>query len=251
MSLKNLVIKISLKEFFSKKKIFFSKNKNGIIIVKNAVNKKKIRNILRKILKSKKNYVKKPLIVEGVKNVCWTPNFKVEKLKKKQYATIGKSWYFFPWNKDKTGIVKITSSIFKRVNELNGYDDNKVQKNTPKDKIIKRIQVIFYPHGTGLISLHKDPVNVIKITAGIYVTEYNTDYDKGGFYIIKNKKKYFLDHFVKAGDLVLFRPSIIHAVDPVYKSKPHSKNIFKGRIFLNLSLVQSHEVKKRTYSVGV
>ena len=60
------------------------------------------------------------------------------------------------------------------------------------------------------------------MNAGIYVTEYNTDYNSGGFYISKNKKKYFLDHFVSSGDLVLFPPNIIHGVDPVFNSKLNS-----------------------------
>ena len=81
--------------------------------------------------------------------------------------------------------------------ELNGYDADKIEKNTPKDQIIKRIQLIFYPYGSGLISLHRDPINVIKINAGIYVTEYKKDYDSGGFYIMRNKKKIFFRSLCK------------------------------------------------------
>ena len=55
MSLKNLVTEISLKDFFKKKNKFFYKNKNGIIIVKKAINKNKIRKIVYKILKTRKN----------------------------------------------------------------------------------------------------------------------------------------------------------------------------------------------------
>ena len=50
MHLKNSIIKISLNEFFLKKKSFFYKNRDGIIIVKKAINKVKIRKIVRKIL---------------------------------------------------------------------------------------------------------------------------------------------------------------------------------------------------------
>ena len=193
--------------------------------------------------------MKKPLILEGVKNICWTSNFK--KIKKEQYSTKDKTWYFFPWNRDYTGIVKETKLLFKRIVEINGYDYNVIEKNTPKDKIIKRIQLIFYPYGTGLISTHRDPINVLKINSGIYVTEYKTDYNDGGFYLYKNKKKYFLDHHVKSGDLVLFHPNITHGVDPVSKLTLNSRNIFKGRCFLNMAIVQSHEVKNRVYTEGV
>ena len=134
MSCKKFITKISLNNFFRKKNSFFSKNKNKLIIVKNAINKKKIRDIVYKILKTKKNYVKKPLIIEGVKNITWLSNFKIKE--KNQYSTVDKSWYFFPWNKDNTGIVNITSSLFKKVIELNGYNPDKIEKNTPKNKIV-------------------------------------------------------------------------------------------------------------------
>ena len=49
MFLKNLVTKISLKDFFEKKNKFFYRNKKGIIIVKKAINKNKIRKIVYKI----------------------------------------------------------------------------------------------------------------------------------------------------------------------------------------------------------
>jgi len=249
MTPEKFITKISLSDFLRKKNDFFYKNRNRLIVIKKAVNKKKIRNIVYKIVKTRKNYVKKPLIVEGVKNISWLSNFKIKE--KNQYSTVDKSWYFFPWNKDNTGIISITHALFKKVIELNGYNPNKIEKNTPKDKIIKRIQLIFYPYGSGLISLHKDPINIIKMNAGIYVTEHKKDYDEGGFYIMKNKRKLFLDPFVKSGDLVLFRPNMVHAVDPVFRNKSNKKSMFKGRCFLNMAMVQSHEVKKRVYTKGV
>ena len=48
---------------------------------------------------------------------------------------------------------------------------------------------MFYPYKEGHISLHCDPVNVTKITCGVYVTCKKQDYDKGGFLCIKTTKK--------------------------------------------------------------
>ena len=49
-----------------------------------------------------------------------------------------------------------------------------------------------YPYGTGFISRHVDPSSILKATAGIYITEYWKDYDKGGFYVLNEKRKKLL-----------------------------------------------------------
>ena len=126
MKPENLIINISVEDFLKRKKNFYNKNLGKVIIVKNAINKNKIRQIAKRIMKTRKHYVKRPIIVEGVKNICWEGNFIKKKVK--QYTTIDKSWYFFPWNKDNTGIVKETSFLRKRMIELNDYDFNEIEK---------------------------------------------------------------------------------------------------------------------------
>ena len=249
MSCKDFIINISVDDFLNRKKNFFNKNLGKVIIVKNAIKKSKIRKIAKRIMKTKKHYVKRPIIVEGVKNICWEGNFIKEKAK--QYTTIDKSWYFFPWNEDKTGIVKATSYLRKRMIELNDYDFNEIEKNTPQNGTISRLQLICYPYNRGEISTHKDPINVNKIIALMYISEYKTDYDKGGFYIISNKKKYVVDHHVESGDLLIFSPYIAHGVDPVSKLDINSNKTFDGRCVLQWSLVQSREAKKRIHTEGV
>ena len=85
----------------------------------------------------------------------------------------------------------------------------------------------------------------------MYISEYKTDYDKGGFYIISNKKKYVVDHHVESGDLLIFSPYIAHGVDPVTNSKKFSDEMFDGRCVLQMQLVQSREAKKRIHTEGV
>ena len=249
MTLDNLITNISVDDFLTKEKSFFHRNLNNIIVVKNAIPKIKIRKIAKRILRTKKHYVKRPIIVEGVKNICWDGNFVATT--DKQYTAIDKSWYFFPWNKDNTGITKETSFLRKRLIELNGYDSDMVEKNTPRDGTISRMQLICYPYETGLIATHKDPVNLNKILALLYISEFKTDYDTGGFYIISDKKKYVVDHHVQSGDLVIFCPYVAHGVDPVSKSNSNSENTFDGRCVLQWSLVQSREAKGRIHTEGV
>ncbi len=249
MTIENLIIKISVDDFLTRRKSFFHKNLGKIIVVKNAIPKNKIRKISGRILKTKKHYVKRPIIVEGVKNICWEGNF--IKSKAKQYTTIDKSWYFFPWNQDKTGLVKETSFIRKRLTELNNYDFDEIEKNTPKSGTISRLQLICYPYKIGQISAHKDPINVNKLIALMYVSEFKTDYDSGGFFIMIGNKKYVVDHHVESGDLLMFSPYIAHGVDPVTMSAANSKKTFDGRCVIQWSLVQSREAKKRIHTEGV
>jgi len=249
MTLDNLIINISVDDFLTREKSFFHKNLNKIIIVKNALSKIKIRKIAKRILKTKKHYVKRPIIVEGVKNICWEGSF--VKSKNKQYTTIDKSWYFFPWNRDNTGLVKETTFLRKRLIELNDYEADVIEKNTPRDGTISRMQLICYPYETGEISTHKDPINLNKIIALLYVSEYKTDYDTGGFYVVIDKKKYVVDHYVQSGDLLIFCPYTAHGVDPVFKSNSNSEKVFDGRCVLQWSLVQSREAKGRIHTEGV
>ena len=58
MTLENLIINISVDDFLTKEKSFFHRKLNSIIVVKNALPKIKIRKIARRILRTKKHYVK-------------------------------------------------------------------------------------------------------------------------------------------------------------------------------------------------
>ena len=70
-----MIINISRKDFLTRKSNFFNRNLNKIIIVKNAIKKNKIRKIAKRVMKTKKHYAKRPIIVEGVKNICTDGNF--------------------------------------------------------------------------------------------------------------------------------------------------------------------------------
>ena len=109
----------------------------------------------------------------------------------------------------------------------------KILKNTPRNGIIQRFHLMNYPYGTGFISRHVDPSTIVKATAGIYITEYWKDYDKGGFYVLnKKKKKVVIDKYVRSSDMVLFYSSMPHGVDSIYKKNHKTKsNIDGGRWF--------------------
>ena len=244
------IIKISKKNFTDtplkdlKKKIT-----NGtIIVVKNSINKKKLIDAGKKIHKFKMKNSKDVKMIEGIGNIFYRSQLK--KSDEKRYALYNRNWYFFPWNKDKFPLSKLVQPIFNYVVKMNGYDPKKILKQTPKDGFVQRFNLMNYPNNSGYITSHVDPTSIVKITAGIYITEFGRDYIDGGYYVLdKNKKKFFVDHQVKSGDLVLFYAGMPHGVDIIkMKNKPQKNSFFNGRWFLNMTLVQSHHVKERISS---
>ncbi len=218
----------------------------NIFVLKNAIKSKFLDDA-----KIKLNYItknQKPIntkIKTGVKNGYYISN----NLSSKGYKTVDKSFYFFSWNEDKTGIYKKIFNIYKPLKILNGLDNNEITNNKPKDGVVERLHVINYPLNSGQISSHYDPINVSICNFGLYATEYGLDYDKGGFFILnKKKRKIFIDKKIKKTDIILFFPSLIHGVDKVYKLK--SKNS-EGRWFFTINLVQSHHIKKREQTIAV
>ena len=217
---------------------------NGyIFVLKNSIKPKfldssKIK--LNNIVKNKKPI--NPKIKTGAKNGFYISN----QLSPKGYKTSDKSFYFFSWNKDKTGIYKKIINIYKPLKILNGLGNNEISKNKPKDGVVERLHVINYPLNSGQISQHYDPVNVSIFNFGIYATEYGPDYNRGGFFVLNNnKKKIIIDEKIKKTDIVLFFPSLVHGVDEVKNLKSQDTD---GRWFINVNHVQSHEVENREYT---
>ena len=215
----------------------------NIFVLKNSINSKFLDDAKIKLHNITKN--KKPIdpkIKAGSKNGFYISN----NLSSKGYKTYDKSFYFFSWNKDQTGIYEKIINIYKPLKILNGLGNNEITKNKPRDGVIERLHAINYPLNSGQISRHYDPINVSIFNFGMYATEYGLDYDKGGFFVLNNKnKKIVLDKEIKKTDIVLFFPSLIHGVDKVKMLK---QKISDGRWFFTINLIQSHEVKNREYT---
>ena len=244
---------LNKKDFFSDKKISYIRESvmNGnILILKSAFKKKIIRDLFKRIYRGSTRHQKNKQMLEGVKNIYYRSNSTGQG----GYSTFDHNWYFFPWNKDKYGLVDIVQKYFNRVILFNKYKIKKIINNTPKDGIVQRFHLIYYPFKKGHISAHRDPTNITKITCGIYITSFKDDYDEGGFYVLnKNNKKEFVDHKINSGDLILFHNGLIHGVEKTLLKKNTKKNKDKinGRVFLNLSILESHEIKNRKTTIGV
>jgi hypothetical protein len=247
------IIYISKDDFFSNKKILKIRKlvlNGNILVLKSAFKKEKLRKIYRNIFKNSKRSSKNTKMIEGIKNIFYKSNA----VGKGNYTTNDYSWYFFPWNEDKFGLVDLVQRYFDQVILLNGYKVETIKKNTPKNGILQRFHLMHYPFYKGHISAHTDPTNVTKITCGIYISSFKLDYDFGGFYVINSRlKKIYVDHKINSGDLILFYNGLIHGVDPTSVKNKTKKNKDKinGRTFLNLSILESHEKKLRKTTIGV
>ena len=246
---------ISLSNFkkISEKLLMKEVLKGNIIIVKNAVSKKNLLKICNKIDKKKLINSRSKRMVQGVKNIFYEVYSDInEKKDAKKYNVSNRSWYFFPWNRDTTKLSRLIQPLFDKVLRINGYEPKKILKQTPRDGIIQRFHLMNYPIGKGYISSHIDPSHIIKVNSGIYVSEFNKEYDEGGFYVLnKNKKKINIDKQIKSSDLVLFYASMPHGVDVIKKNNKRKNQIENGRWFLNMTLVSSHHVKNRVTSKGI
>ena len=164
------------------------------------------------------------------------------------YEAVDKSFYFFPWNEDSTGISDLLQPLFNQVLRLNGFSPEEMVRRTPKDGVVQRFHLIYYPQGQGLISAHRDPIKETSFTGGVYVTEFGRDYTSGGFYVLNREgEKVYVDHQVNSGDVVLFLANLPHGVDVNFFDQnnkfDNDSNRFMGRCFINMTVVESHQVK--------
>lgn len=220
-----------------------------IYVLKNSIESEcleSFKNTLNKI--SETDQPINPKILSGAKN-----GFYISKnIDGPGYKAVDRSFYFFSWNKDKTGIYKKIINIYKPLKILNGLEKEDFTKNKPSDGIIERLHVIHYPLGSGQISKHYDPVNTSIFNFGLYATEHGKHYEKGGFFVEdKNRKKILIDKDIRMTDIVIFFPGIIHGVDKIKNKKIKKIKTIDGRWFFNINLIQSHEVKKREYTQSV
>ena len=147
-------IEIKKKYFFDKlnySKIRLKISQGNIYYVKNILSSNRLRNICLKILKTNKIKTLDHKILEGIENIFYISRPK-KITKKNEYIANDRSWYFFPWNEDKTKLSKLVQPIFNTITKINKYDPNKIVKFTPKNGLVQRFHLIFYPKNSGEIS---------------------------------------------------------------------------------------------------
>jgi len=219
-----------------------------IFVLKSAASKnlcKKIINYLDAFAKPENLISHK--VLDGIKNGYYVSR----NIGGTSYQTNDRSFYFFSWNKDETNFYQDVMKLYKPLKVLNGLQENEITNNIPSDEVVERMNVIHYPDGGGQILKHVDPINFVNANFGLYCTQYEVDYQKGGFFVENSKgQKIEIDKRIETGDLVIFFPGLKHGVDPVFISKK-DQSTTSGKWFCNINLTESHHSKNRTTSKGI
>ena len=155
------------------------------------------------------------------------------------------STFLFHWNKDIGNVNKIICNVCRPLKLLSGLSFFEYEKNTPKDLIIERTQVVRYPPG-GYIEPHLDNNRLIRFIISGYLSTKGIDYDDGGFYVISSdNKKLELEQFIKSGDVGVFFASLRHGLDTIDKNKEAIKGQKDGRWWFGYNIHNSDEIKEK------
>jgi len=140
------------------------------------------------------------------------------------------SYYFFPWNKDRFNLFEETNKRWSIIKILSGLKPDEYVKNTPKDGVVDRIQIVHYPSGTGKIETHSDPYLLQRVIISGFMTKRGRDYSTGGAYFVdKGDKKINIEDNVEIGDFAIYFPTVYHGVTTVDESKKVDWNSKEGR----------------------
>ena len=162
------------------------------------------------------------------------------------------SFYFYPWNNDP---IKIFDGIYNKwrvIKKLMGLNPNEYEKNTPKDGVVDRVQVVQYPSKIGYLEPHTDPHSNQRLILSAYMSKKGVDFDGLGFYLINRENKIQeVEHLIDVGDIGIGYSSIYHGVAPVNVDKlPKWDDMEDGRWFLSLYSNASDEIKNRVTSAS-
>jgi len=158
------------------------------------------------------------------------------------------SFYFFRWNKESNQVFKEFDNIWSDIKLLSGLKRESFIKNTPKDGIVDRVQVVKYPVNTGYIEPHQHNVLNQRLIISIYMSKQGMDYKDGGTYFLdQNRNKINSEKNIDVGDIGIFYASMIHGVDSVniFKNQDPTKS---GRWWIGLYSPESDHVKNRKTS---
>ncbi len=120
------------------------------------------------------------------------------------------------------------------------------KKNTPKDLIVDRIQIVRYPPGTGELEPHQDPYLYQKFFQSVYMSKINQDYKDGGMYFLDNNNEIVkFEERVEVGDLAFGFATLYHGVAKSFSISNNKKSYEYGRWFMGLYTTVSDYVKER------
>lgn len=183
---------------------------------------------------------------EGVPNFC--RNIDSETGKKYSITSCKQECYLFPWNDDPLDVLKPLYERWRVIKFLMGLQPDEYERNTPKDGVVDRIQIVRYPPRVGFVEPHTDPYLNHRLIFSAYPSKRGVDYQGGGFYLIGEGDQVInLEDQIDIGDICITYPTVYHGVAPVdqHKEKEINWKNDDGRWFLAPCSIVSDEVQNR------
>lgn len=125
------------------------------------------------------------------------------------------SAYFYRWNEDPLHVFADIDARWRPLKTLMGLDAREYERNTPKDGVVDRVQVVRYPPGAGYLEPHSDPYLHQRLFISGYMSKRGVDYQGGGFYLVGEGNKVIdLEGEIEVGDIAIGYASVMHGVAP-------------------------------------
>ena len=144
---------------------------------------------------------------------------------------------FYPWNQDCFSLFELTKPLFQLKNLLSGLDADSFLSKVPEKGFTARLSFQFYPAGCGMLSKHRDPVDIHQICLPILVmSSKGSDFLTGGAFVELPKGKVYLEDIAQPGDVVFFKATLPHGVDTIDPKSEREWLSFKGRWMLLIAI---------------
>ena len=153
---------------------------------------------------------------------------------------------FYRWNDDPLGLWPTVTERWRIVKQLSGYEPDIYEKNTPKDGVIDRVQVVRYPPRIGYLEPHQDPYPNYRVNVSAYMNTRGVDYEGGGFYCVdKDDKLVDMEQYLGIGDATIACPPVCHGIAPCDVDKTPDWDGTDGRWALLMYCADSDEKPSR------
>jgi hypothetical protein len=170
----------------------------------------------------------------------------LESGKKYSFRGCKHSCYFYPWNDDPLNLFEPIYERWRVMKLLMGLRPDDYEKNTPKDGVVDRIQVVRYPPSIGFLEPHSDPYLHQRVFFSGYMSKRGVDYQGGGFYLVgPGDKVVELEDRIDVGDVCIGYATVYHGVAPADRHKAPDWERDDGRWFLSMYSNASDEVPNR------
>ena len=166
--------------------------------------------------------------------------------KKYSFRVCKRSCYFSTWNDDPLNLFGVIYERWRLIKVLMGLRSDEYEKNTPRDGVVDRVQIVQYPPKIGFLEPHSDPYLHQRLFFSGYMSKRGVDYEGGGFYLIGPGDKIVeVEDQIDVGDACVGYATVYHGVAPVDRHKEPNLDLDDGRWFLSMYSNASDEVANR------